>query len=97
MSDYGDDDEQYEFEYSDQEDEMQEDDVTVSVENKYYGSKGHLGSDNQAAMAGFREVLELEASKHDGSLAEWGFKATKQIVKLAFRMNQNGVMLQTYK
>ncbi len=90
-------DEEYEFEYSDQEEEMQEDDVAVQIENKYYGSKGLLESDVNAAKEGFQEVCELDRGKTDGSLAEWGFKATKQLVKLSFRQGKYEQMLSFYR
>ena len=91
-------DDEYAFEYSDEEQEApQEDDIAVQIENKYYVSKGFLESDVGAAEAGFKEVLELENSKADGSLAEWGFKATKQLVKLFFRRGKYDGMLTWYR
>jgi COP9 signalosome complex subunit 2 len=93
-------DDEYAFEYSDEEQEApQEDDVAVQIENTYYGSKGMLESDVGAAEAGFKEVLEMEKGKPkgDGSLAEWGFKATKQLVKLFFRRGEYDAMLTWYR
>lgn len=92
------DDEEYEFEYSDQEEEQEEeqDTVAIEIENKYYGSKSVRESDLSAAADGFKDVLRLEASKSDGSLAEWGFKATKQLVKLSFRRGKYDEMLSFY-
>lgn len=96
MSDYGDED-NYEFEYSDQEDEVpQEDDITVTAENKYYNSKALIQSQEYTeAMQGFYDILELE--KNNSYLEDWGCKATKQIVKLAFRTQQYEIMLDYYK
>ncbi len=100
-----DDEEQYEFEYSDAEEEGgmgggEEDDALVRVENTYYGSKGSASSgapgDVEAALAGFKQVLAMEAEAGGGALAEWGFKATKQLVKLASRVGQHDLMLQYY-
>jgi len=96
MSDYGDDDD-YQFEYSDQEEEIpQEDDITVTVENKYYNSKGFVQSkEYKEALQGFQDILEIE--KTNPNVQEWGCKATKQIVKLSFRTQQYEVMLDYYK
>lgn len=61
-------------------------------------SKGQLGSDNAGAEAGFREVLGLADGQGSGSaLEEWGFKATKQLVKLACRTGRFGDMLTHYR
>ena len=59
------DDEDYNFEYSD--DDQEEEDV--NIENQYYNSKGLLDSDVDAALQGFRDVVNMEEEK-----GEWGFK-----------------------
>ena len=47
---------------------------------------------NEAAMKGFEEVIAMEHEK-----GEWGFKALKQMVKLLYKMNDAGAMLERYK
>lgn len=81
-------DEDYGFEYETDDDEEQD----VDIENQYYNSKGLLETDNNAALAGFEEVLQMESEK-----GEWGFKALKQIVKLKFRLGQFQDMITRYK
>ena len=67
----------YGFAYSD--DEVAEEDA--DIENAYYSAKGALedgggGPDAvRAALAGFQEVLAMEA----GVRGDWGFKALKQV------------------
>lgn len=51
-----------------------------------------LETDVTAALAGFEEVLRMEAEK-----GEWGFKALKQIVKLKFRAGDFRTMITRYK
>jgi COP9 signalosome complex subunit 2 len=62
------------------------------LENQYYNSKAFKEDDPQAAVASFQKVLELEGEK-----GEWGFKALKQMMKLNFRMGNNGEMMARYK
>lgn len=93
-----DDEEQYEFEYSDAEEEPQADDVTVKAENAYYNAKSAVSSGDEAgARAGFQEVLDLEADSGAAELVDWGFKATKQLVKLCYRTNAFTDMLKHFK
>ena len=67
--------EDYGFEYSD--DDQEEEDV--NIENQYYNSKGLLAdSDLKGALDGFKEVVSMEEDK-----GEWGFKAHKQMVRVA--------------
>jgi len=68
----------YGFAYSD--DEVAEEDA--DIENAYYSAKGALEDGGgggaagvQAALAGFQEVLNMEA----GARGDWGFKALKQV------------------
>lgn len=65
--------EDYDFEYSD--DYQEEEDV--NIENQYYNSKGLLDSDVDAALQGFRDVVNMEEEK-----GEWGFKVlTCQVIR----------------
>ena len=70
LTDYG-------FAYSD--DEVAEEDA--DIENAYYSAKGALEDGGggeagaRAALAGFQEVLAMEA----GARGDWGFKALKQV------------------
>lgn len=87
-----DDDEDYNFAYSDAEEEAPPDDVAVQVENLYYKAK------QERDEAAFRDVLALEvAHPAAAGMAEWGFKATKQLVKLSFRTAAYVKMLEHYK
>ncbi|KAM7259271.1 hypothetical protein ACFE04_015012 [Oxalis oulophora] len=80
MEDYG-------FEYSEEEQERD-----VDIENQYYNSKGMVGTDPQAALSGFAEVIPMELEK-----AEWGFKALKQTVKLYCRLWKYKEMMEAYR
>lgn len=82
------DEEDYGFEYSD--DEQDEEDV--NIENEYYNSKGLVDSDVDAALAGFKAVVQMEEEK-----SEWGFKAYKQMVKLQFKQRRFIAMMSSYK
>jgi COP9 signalosome complex subunit 2 len=93
MSDVDDDfmvdeEEDYDFDYS----ENSDSEPAVDLENQYYNSKAFKEDDPQAAVASFQKVLELEGEK-----GEWGFKALKQMMKLNFRMGNNGEMMARYK
>lgn len=93
------DDEDYEFDYSDNEqEEQQEDDIGVEIENKYHESKQERERSLESAQTGFKAVLALEASNKGSKagLEIWGYKATKQLLKIAFRMNQLDDMLAYY-
>ena len=59
MSDYDEDmgEEEYEFEYSEGEDPPEAD---VDVENEYYNAKNEVESSAEAAIKGFRKVLEMQ-------------------------------------
>ncbi|KAK4581255.1 hypothetical protein RGQ29_024789 [Quercus rubra] len=81
MEDYG-------FEYSEEEQEEQD----VDIENQYYNAKGLVETDPEGALAGFAEVVGMEAEK-----AEWGFKALKQTVKLYYRLGKYAEMMQAYR
>jgi len=81
------DNEDYGFEYS--EDEQEEEDV--DIENQYYNSKALRETDEDAAVAGFKEVAQMESSQ-----GEWGFKAYKMIVKLQFKRGKWAEMMEAY-
>ncbi|CAG9461106.1 unnamed protein product [Pedinophyceae sp. YPF-701] len=85
-----DEDMDYGFEYSD--DEEQEEDV--DIENQYYNSKGNLeDGDRDTALEGFRKVVEMEGDEK----GEWGFKALKQAVKLQCLSKDYQGMTESYK
>ena len=92
------DEEDYEFDYSDNEqDDQHEDDVGVEIENKYHESKQLREQSLEDARNGFKAVLSLEAANKGKTGVEiWGYKATKQLLKLAFRMNQLDEMMSYY-
>ena len=94
--------EDYEFEYSDAENEEapadgdEESNIAVRIENLYYNSKGFVTTDVVEAKKGFEEVLAM-AESGGKAYTEWGYKATKQLVKLCFRMRHLADMLQWYQ
>lgn len=51
--------EDYGFEYSDEDAEEE----NVDLENQYYNSKGLRDSEPEAAILGFRQVVEMEGSE----------------------------------
>jgi COP9 signalosome complex subunit 2 len=53
---------------------------------------GARGSSHVLDTCVVKKVLELEGEK-----GEWGFKALKQMMKLNFRMGNNGEMMARYK
>ena len=101
-------DEEYEFDYTDS--DQSEDNVnienqyynrlpaplaTVPRESKFTSSeiecsKALIDSDAKAALEGFDKVLEMQGEEK----GEWGFKALKQIVKLYFRLERFGDMIE---
>ena len=74
----GDEDEDYDLEYS--EDSNSEPDV--DLENAYYNSKALKEESPSSALESFQRVLDLEGA---GEKGEWGFKALKQMIKINFR------------
>lgn len=92
-----DDEQDYEFEYSDDEQGGggEEDDAMIKAQNAYYGAKGARDTDVSEAVAGFREVLSLAEGKPE--LSELGFKALKNVVKLAYRAGDLAAMLADYR
>eukprot|EP01004_Peranema_trichophorum_P003685 NODE_2659_length_1526_cov_39.602994_g2291_i0.p1 GENE.NODE_2659_length_1526_cov_39.602994_g2291_i0~~NODE_2659_length_1526_cov_39.602994_g2291_i0.p1 ORF type:complete len:446 (-),score=86.42 NODE_2659_length_1526_cov_39.602994_g2291_i0:135-1472(-) len=81
---------QYEFEYTDDDEGP---DAMVDVENQYYNSKGEMESNPKEALEGFQTVLEMEKENP----GRWGFKSLKQICKLMFLNNQPDEMLKRYQ
>jgi COP9 signalosome complex subunit 2 len=57
--------EDYDLEYS----EADDSEPDIDLENQYYNAKSLKGDDNDAALQGFKRVLELEEEK-----GVWGFK-----------------------
>ncbi|KAJ3071277.1 COP9/signalosome complex subunit Csn2 [Podochytrium sp. JEL0797] len=94
MSDDGDDfmveddDEEFDFEYENASDDEEAD---VDLENKYYGAKGLKEDAPLDAIKEFQAVVDAEAEKGD-----WGFKALKQICKVAFRLARYDLVLKHY-
>eukprot|EP00111_Clytia_hemisphaerica_P003188 TCONS_00009086-protein len=86
--DFMDDDEEYDLEYST--DDNSEPDV--DLENQYYNSKALKEEDPDEAIKSFEKVLELEQEK-----GEWGFKALKQMVKINYKLQKYGNMMTRYK
>eukprot|EP00735_Rhodelphis_limneticus_P010498 TRINITY_DN3248_c0_g1::TRINITY_DN3248_c0_g1_i1::g.29687::m.29687 TRINITY_DN3248_c0_g1::TRINITY_DN3248_c0_g1_i1::g.29687 ORF type:complete len:435 (+),score=80.14,sp/Q8W207/CSN2_ARATH/68.82/0.0,PCI/PF01399.22/2.3e+03,PCI/PF01399.22/2.2e-25,PCI_Csn8/PF10075.4/1.2e-16,TPR_7/PF13176.1/20,TPR_7/PF13176.1/6e+02,TPR_7/PF13176.1/0.47,TPR_7/PF13176.1/1.4e+02,TPR_7/PF13176.1/2.3e+03,TPR_7/PF13176.1/2.6e+03,TPR_12/PF13424.1/2.2e+03,TPR_12/PF13424.1/0.44,TPR_12/PF13424.1/5.6e+03,TPR_12/PF13424.1/94 TRINITY_ len=83
-----DDEEDYGFEYSDDDDG----ELDVNIENQYYNAKGSVESDPDSALDGFGSVIAMEEQK-----GEWGFKSLKQIVKIHFRRGHYSDMMTAYK
>lgn len=71
----------YGFAYSDQEEEVEEEKGAVEAQNQYYNGKGLKQSgDVPGATAAFTSVLALE--KDNADIGDWAFKATKQLTKM---------------
>lgn len=75
-------DQEYDFEYSGDEDE--EGDANVDIENRYYNAKQTKTTNVEDAIKEFLAIPPLEEEKGD-----WGFKALKQAIKLEFRSKQH--------
>lgn len=98
---YSDDDNQSDFVYTDEDEELSE--VDADVENAYYNAKGlkdsifssslehdpnddtHLKEEIQNAVNAFEEVITKERKEED-DYGPWSFKAMKQLVKLYLRI-----------
>ena len=92
-----DDEEEYEFDYSEEDDDMEDGalDVHVQIENQYYTAKQHLEEGpraRDAALAALRQVVALQPEQGD-----WGFKALKRIVKLLFEEKRHEQAMDTYE
>ncbi|KAI8324383.1 PCI-domain-containing protein [Martensiomyces pterosporus] len=83
-----DDDDGYDFEYEEADEEADE---FVGVENKYYNAKA-LRDDFAEAMREFQAVVGEE-----GEPGDWGFRATKQMIKLCLREGKHADVLAYYE
>ncbi|EFX02300.1 cop9 signalosome subunit 2 [Grosmannia clavigera kw1407] len=84
------DEEEYDFEYEDDEDELDAGEVTI--ENKYYNAKQTKLTDPSEAIVEFLGIPALEPQK-----ADWGFKGLKQAIKLEFKLGQYEAAVEHYK
>ncbi|XP_003741080.1 COP9 signalosome complex subunit 2 [Galendromus occidentalis] len=84
-----DNEEDYDLEYSEDDDSQPD----VDLENQYYNSKALKQDDPKAALQSFQKVLDLEG----GQKGDYGFKALKQMVKINFRLGQYEEMMSRYK
>ncbi|KAI3645457.1 hypothetical protein MP228_008385 [Amoeboaphelidium protococcarum] len=89
-------DEDYGFEYEDEDEDndqamLDSDDTLVQVENTYYHAKSVKEENLESAVQLFAEIVDKNGGEGDqqvsGPLAQWRFKAIKQIVKCYARMN----------
>ncbi|RHY17008.1 hypothetical protein DYB25_007637 [Aphanomyces astaci] len=95
------DDEEYEFEYSDNDDDVDmgddESSPEVAMENKYYLAKAVRDEkhhdENDAVEAAFQQVLDLD------ELGEsiWGFRALKQLIKWEIRHSELEKAMKHYE
>lgn len=91
-----DDDEGYDFEYEEGGDEDM-DEGEMDIENKYYTAKSHRDEDADAAMREFQSVVDdndqnIDHQQSSNGPGEYGFKATKQMIKLCLaRKDFDGV------
>ncbi|KAH7107000.1 PCI-domain-containing protein [Auriculariales sp. MPI-PUGE-AT-0066] len=91
-ADYMQDDEDYEFDYSDGGEEA-EDSGEVDVENQYYTAKGYKEEEPEKALKAFKSIVDGEKEKGD-----WGFKALKQSTKLLYlKLHRPKDALATYQ
>lgn len=74
----GSDEEDYDFTYSDNDDDANES-GSADVENMYYVAKSKKEDNPEGALKDFRAIVDQEEEKGD-----WGFKALKQSTKLLF-------------
>ncbi|BFZ55737.1 hypothetical protein PYCC9005_002778 [Savitreella phatthalungensis] len=97
MQDSDADDEQYDFEYED--DGSDEEGGDIDLENRYYNAKALKEDDPKAAIDALREVVVAEGGHEaEENKGDWGFKALKQMTKLAFhRLDDKQLCLRFYK
>lgn len=91
------DEEDYEFDYSDDDEQMEDanGDLHVQIENQYYNAKQFMeefGSDHERTLQALEEVLQLQQEESD-----WGFKALKRIVKLHFDKKEYDDAISRYE
>ena len=84
------DSEEYDFEYSSEEEEL--DDEEVLLENLYYDSKSILGEERERAIKGFHTIVETE--KQPGT---WSFKALKKLCKIYCLDSKTEKMTSSYE
>ncbi|KAJ2342229.1 COP9 signalosome complex subunit 2, partial [Coemansia sp. RSA 2618] len=83
-----DEEEEYDFEYE----EDDGDEETVGIETKYYNAKAQR--ENVAtALQEFQQVIYEDNA---GERGEWGFKATKQTIKLHLQARDFDKVLEFY-
>ncbi|KAJ1845661.1 hypothetical protein LPJ73_004779 [Coemansia sp. RSA 2703] len=85
MFDDGDDGD-YDFEY-----EENSESGEMSLETKYYNAKTQREDDLSVALSEFAKIVEED--EQEGA-SEWGFKATKQTLKIQLRQSANGQIEQ---
>ena len=87
-------DDEYEFEYSDEEDmEDENDELDIQIENQYYVAKNLSKECSYAtALVELQKVVEMEETP-----GEWGFKALKRKVKMYAMLQQFENMIETYE
>ena len=84
------DSEEYDFEYSEEEEEL--DDNEVMLENLYYDSKSILDEEKDKAINGFRKIVEMEEEP-----GNWSFKALKKLCKIYCLSFENDKLISTYE
>ena len=84
------DSEEYDFEYSSEEEEL--DDEEVVLENLYYDSKSILGEERERAIKGFHTIVETE--KQPGT---WSFKALKKLCKIYCLDSKTEKLVSSYE
>ena len=82
--------EEYDFEYSEEEEEL--DDNEVMLENLYYDSKSILDEEKDKAINGFRKIVEMEEEP-----GNWSFKALKKLCKIYCLSFENDKLISTYE
>ncbi|KAJ3041216.1 COP9/signalosome complex subunit Csn2 [Rhizophlyctis rosea] len=83
-----DDEEEFDFEYEDEDTEEPD----ADLENKYYNAKAHKEDDPDTAIQEFEAVVKAEEEPGD-----WGFKATKQMVKVSYQMGNYEATTKYYQ
>ncbi|KAJ2001586.1 hypothetical protein GGI04_003680, partial [Coemansia thaxteri] len=81
------DDDEYNFEYEEDDGETEEE---VGAENRYYNAKAQR-DDFATALREFQVVVDTAGS------TDWGFKATKQMLKLCLRESKYDKVLSYYE
>ncbi|KAJ2784844.1 hypothetical protein H4R18_000878 [Coemansia javaensis] len=82
----------YEFEYEDDGGENGDEDGELGIENKYYNAKAQRDD----YEAGMRELQKVADEDRAAGASEWGFRATKQMIKLCLREGKLELVLEHY-